>query len=137
MTSGEDRGRLLHRALTGTIVDCDSPLHLVWTMDVPLYTDAREDVPTVADGYTRDWEVRCEGGHVVLLPAEHGCCPCGDEARNGAEAGPGHDDFDGPGDDQRTFRHTDAARLFLRAGAGQWTPGSSGPPPNGWRVGTQ
>lgn len=101
-----------YTALTCTIMGCDSPLHLVWTMDVPLYTDAREDVPTPDEAYTRGWEVRCEEGHVVLLPAVRNCCPCGDDACNGAEAGPGHDDFDGPGDDQRIFRRADAARLF-------------------------
>lgn len=105
----------VYESLTCTIKDCASPLHLIWTTSAPLFTDICDDVPTPAEAYTRSWQVECEEGHIVLLPSDHGCCPCGVEACNGAEAGEGHDDFDCPGDDTRTFRKADAERLFRQS----------------------
>lgn len=87
------------------IPGCGEPLHLTWTMGVPIYRsnlvgDGQALDPEIA--YTATWSVDCEDGHTVLLPGPF--CPCDDEADC-----PHGNDIDT--DDVRTFRAHDAVRL--------------------------
>lgn len=52
---------------------CGSPLHLTWSGDHPIYLSDTNEVlrdPDRAASVT--WQVSCEAGHVVLLPADTG-----------------------------------------------------------------
>lgn len=92
---------------------CDEVLHIAWTSTRPVFLHDLfdgADLPAPDDAYTATWQVGCLNGHVILLPDLEGLrCQCGDEECNGADAGVGHDDFDG--EDLRTFREVDVARL--------------------------
>jgi hypothetical protein len=68
--------------------DCAQPLHMVITSDIPLHastTDAELATPVGGDC---TWEVRCEAGHVLLVPVDDGedshtfgQCRCDPECR--------------------------------------------------------
>src|ERR1700677_4063876 len=58
-------------ALCG-LQNCRQPLHMVFTNDQPIYLSfAADDLtdPSKSDG---SWEVRCEAGHVILVPVDDG-----------------------------------------------------------------
>lgn len=64
---------------------CGHDLHMVITSDQPVYLSfTAEDFRNTAD-WDSHWEVRCEAGHVILLPPDtaeddyvFGRCRCGD-----------------------------------------------------------
>jgi hypothetical protein len=91
--------------LTCPLPNCGHQLHLTWTNGRALYADDLADPPALSDLHTSTWEVRCEDGHVVLLPDHLGCGRCRDEGTC-----PGGCDVDSD-DDYRTFRLHDAGRL--------------------------
>lgn len=82
---------------------CGEPLHLTYTADQYLYASFTEKelsglVPSDMPG----WEVRCEAGHVVLLPVDDGqdnhtfgICSCdpAEVEEHGHEDGCAHGDF--------------------------------------------
>jgi hypothetical protein len=85
---------------------CGEPLHLVWTATRAVYlsdTDAALRDP--AGALSMSWHVECEGGHLVLLPADTaddwyefaGRCTCN----------PDYPDEDR----ERACAHNDMARL--------------------------
>ena len=58
-----------------SLPDCGEPLHIVWTSDTVIYLDSTDEHLRGPEGgpmLTCTWEVRCEGGHIVLLPSEDG-----------------------------------------------------------------
>ncbi|GIF08695.1 hypothetical protein [Actinoplanes siamensis] len=96
--------------------DCLSPLHLAWTCSRPLYLgDLAAPAPIAPEeadfGF---WTVKCEEGHVVLVPADPGC------QREEGCAGNCSCDVDHD-DELRTFRASDVTRLhklLARLGGG-------------------
>lgn len=99
--------------------ECGSPLHLVRLTDRGLYAgDFKDAAPLdVSDFHTCTWEVRCERGHIVMLPGdEHGCEAVGCPDPGGEACA--HDDNPAPGfqfdwsDDYRTFQGHDLGRLY-------------------------
>lgn len=72
---------------------CGNPLHLIYSGDQFLYASFTQDeLNGIRPRDTESWEVRCEAGHVVLLPCDDGqeshlfgVCPCD----------PGEDHLDG------------------------------------------
>ena len=79
---------------------CGEDLHMVITSDQPVYLSfTAEDFRNPAD-WDSHWEVRCEAGHVVLLPPDHGGdisefghCRCDPDAQPDADALCGHGDM--------------------------------------------
>jgi hypothetical protein len=76
---------------------CGAGLHMVVITDTPIFLCFSEGDLATADG-DQHWEVRCENGHVVLLPPDDareshvfGECSCGMEDPAGFC---GHGDFD-------------------------------------------
>lgn len=51
--------------------DCGAWLHMVITSDQPLYASFTSSDLAVPGGWDCAWEVRCENGHVVLLPPDN------------------------------------------------------------------
>lgn len=88
---------------------CAEPLHLMWTASRGLSAaDVANPAPAGPDdAWVQDWRVECERGHVVMVPADPHCphYPGGDEPDDHLC------DVDGS-DEYRTFRVSDATRLF-------------------------
>jgi hypothetical protein len=87
---------------------CGQQLHLVREGSRALYADDLTDVPGWSDNYTTTWRVECEDGHVVAVPGPSRCSCTEDPCRH--DKGEDQDAFDW-GDDYRTFKPHDAARL--------------------------
>jgi len=52
---------------------CGSPLHLSFTSDQYLYAGfTRSDLDGIRPDDMESWDIRCERGHVVLLPPDNG-----------------------------------------------------------------
>ncbi len=93
--------------LTCPLPGCVRDLHLTWRASRALYVSDLGDPPLPQEVWTRGWQVECEEGHVVLLPAQidHDCendCVCDVD----------HDE------EMRTFRASDGARLQALLGQG-------------------
>ena len=85
---------------------CGEPLHMTWTGSRPVYlsdTDAMLGGP--AGAVTAMWQVDCEAGHVVLLPAD----TAGDwyEFAGQCTCNPDYPDAEA----ERMCAHNDMARL--------------------------
>jgi hypothetical protein len=87
---------------------CGEPLHMTWTASTSIYlsdTDDKLRGPGPGNVLTLSWEVSCEGGHIVLLPADTagdwyefaGPCTC-------------NPDYPDP-ERERVCAHNDMARL--------------------------
>lgn len=91
--------------LTCPLPGCSHDLHLVWSNDRALYASDLDKTPPLDDVHTTSWQVQCEDGHVVLVPAASRCAVCDDEGCPDDGC-----DIDGS-DDYRTFRTSDGRRL--------------------------
>jgi hypothetical protein len=82
---------------------CGEPLHLTYTADQLLYASfTEEDLDGIIPADLPSWEVRCEAGHVILLPPDDGqdnhtfgTCSCdpADVKDHGHDDGCAHGDF--------------------------------------------
>ncbi|MBN9108602.1 MAG: hypothetical protein J0I34_07445 [Pseudonocardia sp.] len=88
---------------------CTGRLYIEWTSTYTLsvgdLTDV--DVPSATGAHCQRWDIRCEEGHVVLIPGDTGC-GCDDPEGPGCKHDPLAYDWS---DENRTLRLNDMARL--------------------------
>lgn len=96
-----------YRTVQCPIPECEHDLHLIWTISRPIYRadidPGRAAIPEGGD--VSHWEVGCEEGHVVMVPSLL-TCVCEDYCSCDRDAG----------DEVRTFRASDGARLAALVG---------------------
>ncbi len=88
---------------------CGEPLHIMWRASRGLYVgDVAIPAPIdPTDAWVLDWSVECEAGHVLATPDDAGCRHPEEIAEQ-----PDHLCDVDASDEFRTFRASDAARLY-------------------------